>query len=487
MTYNLKHNHAKNWEIQHPNEKPLFNIENEDDDQDIYISERSSISSSSGPHNIPDSIVKRLPTPTTSTVLSMPPKQVHTLRYPYNELPDNGIPSTTQYKLQSKEEKQKKKNIRKAPPGQGNLVSFPETKPPELGDNYYPYWYYYKAKNPDWIVRHRQTVDGQIIPYESIDPSQYAPQPALTTSPIKPRQKPLPTQRKSRPTNAPLLAMNQDKLRFDSLENNSVAMTHLTSHDNHEVHNRKHRSSPRQFVPLKDFDHHDHLQSNKRAIPPQRAQRKLKTESEWTENYLQTLSHGKPAQDTNTVMLTSNVINTRSKNNPKQSDKNSINSDIDDNNKQKYRLQQYQNRSLSRDNPSIAAQQPPNSTHHVRRRPPSGTHVSADFQVVDITFKKPERPSYLQPTRESPFHPPPIYNQTPHLPLIMRDSYQSQQQQFKTNTPRFPNEYYGTLARQTRTKEWDEPLEIPNIYKPDPQTRFYDRYLHNIIDKRLAV
>ena len=135
MTYTLKRDYVKNWDLPQINEKSIMNnIENEDD-QDIYISERSSIASSNDLNQTPSLIVKRLPTPTPSPPLSIPQKQPHTLRYNYNEVSENEVPIVTPVHLQRKEDKTKKKSLQKPPPSQGNLASFPDTKSTELKDN----------------------------------------------------------------------------------------------------------------------------------------------------------------------------------------------------------------------------------------------------------------------------------------------------------------------------------------------------------------
>ncbi|CAF5095231.1 unnamed protein product [Rotaria magnacalcarata] len=81
---------------------------------------------------------------------NLPKQKHHTLRYAYNELPENGIPFAVQFNNSKKEEEKSKRSIRKAPPGQGTLAPVVETQPSEMNKNYYPYWHYYKLKNPDW-------------------------------------------------------------------------------------------------------------------------------------------------------------------------------------------------------------------------------------------------------------------------------------------------------------------------------------------------
>ncbi|CAF4193956.1 unnamed protein product, partial [Rotaria sordida] len=94
-------------------------------------------------------------------------KERHTLRDLYNDLPEKGIPLATQFNNARREEK-KKKTFRKVPPGQGNLVPLPETKPHATHENYYPYWHYYKMKNPDRNMHHFQTTDDQQR-YETVE------------------------------------------------------------------------------------------------------------------------------------------------------------------------------------------------------------------------------------------------------------------------------------------------------------------------------
>jgi hypothetical protein len=465
MTYNLKKDYLKHWDLQLTNKKPIINIENDDDDQDIYISERSSVASSNDLNQTLTPIDKRSPTPLT--ILPIPIKQTQNFRHPYNELSDNNILVVTQYQHQQRKEKTKTKDFRKV----SNGHSFPETKTPEYGENYYPYWYYQKGKNPDWIMRHRQANDGQMISYDALDPSQHNHQPVLITSPIKPQQ---PT-RKYRNHHV----SNQDKQRLDHTENNSNISPHLITHENHETNHQKRRSSPKPHISLKDSDPDEYrIQPSKRTISKRR---NLKIENDWTENHVQTIPNGRPVQDPNGLIITSNALGNRSKHRSKLPDKNATNSDMDENGK--YRSHHHQIPTQPQNTPSIPSHQTHHHNHlHIRRRPPSGTYHTSDVHVVDVSFKKPDRSSNNQQVRDQ-FHSsiPTIANQTPRLPLIMRDHHQP-----KNQSPRFPVDYYGTLARQTHGKNWDESMNTPRVYKPDPQTRFYDRYLHNIVDKRLA-
>lgn len=482
--YNSKKEPVKNPDLKQTNGKPMIQIDHDDyDDQDIYISERSSVASSNDMNQTSSPITKRLPTPTPSPPLLLSQRQHPTLRYQHHDLPENGTPIVSQYQLQHKEDRHKKKSLLLTTSNQGALASFPESKPSEVSNNHYPYWYYYKMKNPDWNAHNRQTSDGQMLPYESFDTSQHA-QPALTTSPIKPKQQPI----KSRQNGASLLRSNQDKQRYDSNDKNSPTSSYLTfyeSHDNNRQQQQQTVSPSKQHVPPENVDNDEHReQLPKRKVS--RQGRKQRAENDSTDHHVQSIA-SKPPQNSSSLIITSNSLTSRQKNRSKVSEK-SLVSDTEDNHK--YRLQKpshhHHNQTQPHIAPSIPSQQNYHHNHyqsfHVRRRPPSGSYISSDFQTVEGSTKKPERTSYFQQVRES-FHSQAssIYNPNIYLPPIIRDCHHQKQ-----NTTRFPTEYYGTLARQTHGKEWEEPIEIPKIYKPDPQTRFYDRYLNSVVDKRLA-
>ncbi|CAF1271582.1 unnamed protein product [Rotaria sp. Silwood1] len=481
MTHNFKKDHLKNLDSQQQlNGKPMIYIshDDDDDDQDIYISERSSVASSNDMNQMSHTIFKRLPTPTPtpSSMLSLGQKQSPNLRYHGNELQENGMPTAIQCQLSRKEERKKKKNVHKATSNQTNWATLSETKSQELADNYYPYWGYYKVKNSDRTMHNRQTLDGQITPNELLDPTQHVHKPALTTSSIKPKQQP----RKFRQNGVSIIRSNQDKQRHDHSEKNSPTSSHLTFHDNHD------NNYSQQHIPIENSDNDEYReQSTKRTIKQQR--RKLKIENDSMDHYVQSNTNKLP-QDSNSLIITSNSLTNRSKNSTKISEKNSLTSNIEGNSKHrhsKHYCHHHQNHIQSHNSPSIPSQQS-NHYHqslHIRRRPPSGSNQGTDLQIVDSSIKKSERSSYFQSARES-FHVPtsPIYNQNSYLPPIIRDHHHQ-----KTNTNRFPTEYYGTLARQAHSKDWEEPIEVTKIYKHDPQARFYDRYLNNVVDKRLAV
>jgi hypothetical protein len=126
--------------------------------------------------------------------------------------------------------------------------------------------------------------------------------------------------------------------------------------------------------------------------------------------------------------------------------------------------------------------------HHHLRYSPSKEYENSEFQVIDASFKKTERTSYFQP-RQNSFHSPPpaiynqnsfhspppvIYNQNSYLPPITRDNYYYRP---------IPTNYYST---STLSHDWKEPIKSPKMYKPDKQTNFYDRYLNNVITKKIT-
>jgi hypothetical protein len=90
--------------------------------------------------------------------------------------------------------------------------------------------------------------------------------------------------------------------------------------------------------------------------------------------------------------------------------------------------------------------------------------------VRDQSFKKSERTPFFQPTTNSfPSSPPAIYNQSSYLPPILYEK---------------PNllEHSSTQAFR---RDWETPSISPKVHKPDSRTNFYDRYLNNVITKKL--
>ncbi|CAF3616092.1 unnamed protein product [Rotaria socialis] len=505
MTNTLKKDYLKTFDLPQINGKSNFyiNHDDDDDDQDIYISERSSISSSNDMHTTSSQNVKRLPTPTPTptSLLSLAQKQSYNHRYHGNEFPESVMPTIAQYKLLRKEEKKRKNTPPKGPPpGQTAAASFYETKSPELKEEYCPYRCYYRVKNPDWATTHRQASDAQLLMNDSLDSSQYAQQPVLMTSPIKPKQQP----RKSRANGVSTLKTNQDKQRHDqSGKASPSSSSYLTFNENlenphyhhHHYHHHYQQQQQQQHIALENSDNDEYReQLPKRTIPKQR--RKLKIEHDLNDHYVPMHPNRSP-RTSNNLIITSNSLTNRSKNRSKIPEKSPANTDIEENSRHRSTKphhhspppppphHHHQNLAQSHISPSIPSQQ--NYQHHqhlhIRRRPPSGSHVTSEMSMVDSTVKKSDRPTYFQQPRDS-FHSPatPVYNQSSYLPPIIRDNHHHQ----KTNTTRFPTEYYGTIARQTHSKDWEESIEIPKIYKNEPQTRFYDRYLNTVVDKRLA-
>ncbi|UJR37783.1 hypothetical protein I4U23_030475 [Adineta vaga] len=494
MTYHIKKEYLKNWDIQQRSDNSTnYLVAADDNDEDIYISERSSITSSNDTGQMISSSNNRLPTPIPSSRLS-PRKTPHSLRYTYNNMPENGIPIAIQHQRQQKEEKIKKQNLRKAPPGQGNLVPIPQLKPSDTGDNYYPYWYYYKVKNPDWIARQRQANQNKRIPYATSDPSKYHPQPALTTLSIKPKKR---TQ-KSRQNDLSNPQTNQNKQHYDYSEKNSVTPPYVILHQNHE-NNQQQQPTKKRYIPLKDVDNNEYReQQMTRKIIPER--RKLTNDNEWTDHYLQSISN-KQSQNLSNLLITSKPIANRTKPQSKNSDKHFFTSDMNDDDNYHPHTSSQQNHSQSHHrhhhhshhHPSIPSennhvyyqthlQNHQDESHqqhiHIRRRSSSGAYVNSDVQVVDVLYD----------TTDQTHHPPytsVLYNQTDYLPSITHIHQQ------KGNTNRYPSDYYGTLSRQLNNKTYQKSIRKTKNYKSDLHSRFTDHHhhhhLHNVIDKRLVV
>jgi len=476
MTYHLKRNHLKNWDLQQINEKSIINFP-DDDGQDIYISERSSVTSSNDTSQI---LTKRLPIQTQSLNLSLPTKPPHTLRYQYNELPQNGISAAIQSQFQRKQDRETKKILRKAPTGQGSLVPFPKRKPAVVANNYCAYWDYSKLKNPEWIMRQPRAADGQIIPYESFDPSKYVPQPEMITSSIK-SKKPV---RKSQHNDLPAGQSKQNKQRLDHTEKNALTSSHAIFYDEHD--NNRQRPSYKHYLPLRDVDNNEYRErQTQRKIPQQN--RKLKTENDWTDHNTQ------PFQDLNSLIIKSNSLANR----PKIPDKYPLTSDIDKNGKHVHHHHHHHpNQIHSRHPLSNLSQQ----THHHYHRHQNQTHLhdpsshhnhyhqqnvpirphpDSGPQQFDVLLKDSARPPYYQHTRDEYHSPPSLFHNPTH--------YLPPNHHHKTYTARFPSDYYGTLARQIQRKNWEESKGKTNIYKPDRHARWYDHRLHDVVDKRLTV
>jgi hypothetical protein len=223
MEYTLKKEHLTNWNVaDYQHRSNLF------DDYDSPISERTSIDSSL------DTQVTRTSLEETKSSITerKPKKEPHTLRYPYNDLSQTGVALAEQYKLRKEQEKTIKQDIRKALPGQGKLAAVPSSQSNNLGENHYPYWHYYKMKNPDWSMRHRQTADGQLIPYDRFNPSQYVQEPASNVSSNKVRNT-----RRDRP------------MRYNSAVKTNEFIAKSVANRN---------SDDTTYIPLNDLDNHSH-------------------------------------------------------------------------------------------------------------------------------------------------------------------------------------------------------------------------------------
>ncbi|CAF0970282.1 unnamed protein product [Adineta ricciae] len=490
MTYHIKKEHLKNWDIQQRNDNRALFLTNDYDEEDIYISERSSITSSNDTCQLISADNERIPTATSlSPRLASSRKTPHSLRYTYNDLPANGIPMAVQFQKQQKEEKTKKKTLHKAPPGHGTLASLPQVKPTGVDDNYYPYWYYYKLKNPDWIARQRQANHQQKAPYNLTDPSKYPSQLSLTTLPIKPKKR----TPNSRPNGVPVV---QSKQHHDHSEKDSVTPSNVVLHQDHGT--LQQRPTSRRYVPLKDPDNHGYYEQQvKRKVLPDR--RKLKTEYEWTDHYLQSISN-KPPQNPSNLIITSKPIANRSKLQSKNTDKHFFTSDMDDDDSYYFPQHHHHHHNPAQQNrphvqthhhhlpypPSIPSESNhlyhrttlQNISHqdeyhqqhlHIRRRSSSGTYIDSDVQVVDILYDDPYP------------HTSTLYNQIPYLPAITNSHQQ------KAHVSRYPVDYYGALSQLPNSRTYKQTTGKTKTYKPKMHSRFSDHHMQNVIDKRLVV
>ena len=390
MSYKLKKNYSAN-------EKPMSHH-----DRDSYITERSSIPSLDEPSPLPR--------------VNHHQKEPNKLVYSYNQLPENGIPLAVQAKQTQKEqEKMRKELYRKAPPGQGSLAPIPEPKQTDMETNYYPYWYYYKAKNPDWVMRHRQLPNGQMVPYESFDPSQYAHPPAVTTPTKKSRRR-----HKKNPNDSFVLQYNSEKKCYEWVQKDAK------------------RPVPEHYTSLND------IHSNQANGKPQ-------TENEWHEHYLQSLTNN----------------NRLSANDPRTSKHHHHHRHHHHHHSKKTRQDENDKRSPQ------SADPPPNHQHRHHHHHHHHHHHefhSQEFQVRDHSFKKSERAPFFQPAPDSfPSSPPAIYNQSSLLPPLPHER------------PYVLN-YSST---QTFKRDWETPSISPRVHRRDSQSNFYDRYLNNVITKKV--
>ncbi|CAF2078596.1 unnamed protein product [Rotaria magnacalcarata] len=364
-------------------------------------------------------------------------KEQHTLRYAYNELPENGIPFAVQFNNSKKEEEKRKRSIRKAPPGQGTLAPVVETQPSEMNKNYYPYWHYYKLKNPDWMMRHRQTSDGQLIPYDTVDPSQYVEEPAMTD--IKPKSSR--HNRKSHRKNYDKYTQNNnlDERSNDTNRNPSLPVPSMS---NENI--KRQRSLSRNHQSLKDAT------NNLSSIP----------------------------RNSNQV-VTSDASKHRNKN---------VNDEFTNEDKRHHHHHhrrhhhhhrhhtpsesQEQNQQQS----SVQVEQQPSQHHHHHHHhhnysvSSAKEYVDQEFRVIDDSFKKSERTTYFQGIR----NPPIINSQNSYLPSILpRENLSGSKS----------TDFY---TKYTLSKDWRDSIKSPRIYKTDPQTKFYDRYFNSVIEKKLT-
>ena len=491
MAHNSKKDHAEDYDLNQIKGKTMIDFENNcDDDQDTYISERSSVASSGDINQASISIVKAIPAPTPFSPFLMPQTKPHTLRCHDIRFPKSELPLTTKLQLPRKIDKRKNETLHKVQLGHGALAPLSETKSSDLVDNRHPYYYYYKMKNAARTTRHHQTTDGPIMPYKSFTPSQCANKLALTTSSIKPKQQ----LQQSRQDDVSTIQLDCGKPFHDhSKQSLSTLSWCLTVGESHENNHQQKTSLPMTNKSLENFDNLEHREkSQKRRIL--RQGRNMQMENDVTNHCVQSFA-SKSFQNSDSLMITSNSFANQQKTGSKISDKKSLNSDISESSKRGHRKthRHYPNQIQLHNSPSIPSQQNHHHHHHhhhhhqyhVRRRPPSDSYVSSEFQIVNVSVRSSERLSSFEQVRES-FHSPLLStsSQNSCLPSITRDYHYHQ----KSNITRFPTEYYGTLARGAHSRNSEESIgKTPKVHGPEPPTRFYDRHLNNVVDKRLAV
>ncbi|CAF0923466.1 unnamed protein product [Adineta steineri] len=541
MTKRARKDRLSNWDFDGSNDVTNY--------QDDDISERSSITSLEGHFRQPP----EGPT-TAATTINNPNKQEeyqdpyytgegpHTLRYFYNELPDAGVPMAVQAKEAKKEEKQKIKDEIEARRGRGALVEGPGMNPPtEMNDNYYPYWYYYKAKNPDWIMRQQQYADATFMPaldptkkIDLADPEEFPVSPKLTKATRKARDF-LYTGR-----DTPNMIFNQERRRYEMLGEGKDKKSGLPT----DGDKNKQGGTSKQYIPLKDGGAGGGGGGGGAGAGGPNSRRngtysrtdprgKLQTEYDWAEHYTNYMRN-KSSMDYN-YKPNIRMRNHRSrkdydplngiygKDDPNNMNKDGFDFDYDDddeygngtgngnrrrgNNRNGYgrngnyrngngtyngnqrstsQFQQYntyssnpysnqqgsfnQNRSAPHNGQrGIHRHTHNHSTHHNLS---SKDFNGGKFKVNDTSLDKSTANFRTLGLNPSGYGPPSIYNQSNYLPPITRDYF---------DRPH-PIGYYGT---QVLTNDYNTLSYGPQIYKAGVQTKFYDRYLNNVIDKRL--
>ena len=520
MPYNLKRAHVKNWDLTEPNQRVTF-----DDNYDSPTPKPSPVPAPVKKNDTPrkheESVAKNQPAPHVpskspindrgppgsvtprqesrnsrvreDTVLkdTMQPLEPHSLRYYYNTTPENGVPVGTEPIDQKKEEKDKETDARKARTGQGKLAPFPQTGQPQGTDNYYPYWYSYKMKNPDWLLRHRQTTDGQLVPYDYVDPAQYVQGPGYPESLITSRQL---KNGAHRYPQDPVMRYNPATRQYELVQNPSTT-PNPNSADNFQPQG----PFPDQNVPLNGTVSRGAPDSY-RPETQSRQRGKLQTERDWADHYAQT-ARNKSVNDSRQRIASSNPRRQRPGHRVKVYDLTHPTNTARPPAAQPARPTQSNPqpksspRSLDFDAP------PPHQstgrhryrhtqkypTHHLR----SDVHDRGGFQVTDVSFKRPEAAAHFQPMKNS-FHsspptvykqnsfylppPPAIYNQSAYLPPLGRDTYHRAS----------PMHFYRKLPRDDFARDWKDSMQEPKTHVPTTSTKFYDIYLSKVVEKRIA-
>ncbi|CAF3289306.1 unnamed protein product [Rotaria socialis] len=99
--------------------------------------------------------------------------------------------------------------------------------------------------------------------------------------------------------------------------------------------------------------------------------------------------------------------------------------------------------------------------------PENGISLAVQFNNIK---EKLERTTYF----EGIGNPPIISNQNSYLPSILpRENLSG-------------SKSTDSYTKFTLSKDWRDSIKSPRIYKADPQTKLYDRYFNNVIEKKLT-
>ncbi|CAF0867925.1 unnamed protein product [Didymodactylos carnosus] len=354
----------------------------------------------------------------------------HRRRHLYNERPPTP----------KKKEKQKKQRfVPKAPSGQGQLVDVPETKQPTLGKHSYPYWYYYKLKNPSWIMKHRQTEDGHLIPFDDTKPEKYGDAAEIanryaSSSVSSFTQKPT-TKPKDNNLSRSIIKYNEDKKQYEYITD------------------PKTKKPKRQTTPSS-------LDTSFKDGEIDRTQQKrqhLKSEEDWYNHYakadqnqLDTLDHHQSSiqhlphhhqSSQHIPVLISHTDNTN-------------------------------HRSTSRHHHHHHHQ-----THYFNVEP---LIMGKELTVKDVSYQKTERNPLFAQDRTHNKHP--VRESLPYIQPMRRIPERSSPVSLST----IEGDPSEVSLHSFNINEMDE-LLVNHFYKPNRKTKVYDKYLDKVLERKLQV